>query len=182
MLVQHSWLLFTQLQPLIPSCFPAVTESDLVNLKVSEQWPGPHYQALQDNATGAHPKGHHCLLTREREGHRAGYTTTRISANKSNKSAPPCKKKAMQSAGAEPLPGSKPSPYSLPCNALFQLSSLTDSTLQADVLRSSSFTIPAYTLQQNLSFCFSLCYPKKDGPGQNHPVPQKILSWSQHKH
>lgn len=111
MLVQHPWLLFIQLQPLVPSCSTAVTESDLVNLKVSEQWPGPHHLGcrtlpqeprLQSERTS--------LFVNESHGHRAG-TQPPGSQLTSPTSQLPHERAALQSATAEHLPGSKLSPF-----------------------------------------------------------------------
>lgn len=139
MLVQHPWLLFIQLQPLVPSCFTAATESDLVNLKVSEQWPGPHHLGCRTLPQEPRlPSERTSLFANERvkvtglATQPAGFQLT------SPTSQLPHERSPMQSATAEHLPGSKLSPCSLPCNALFELSSLTEPTLQADVLSSSS--------------------------------------------
>lgn len=121
--MQHSWLLLTQLHSLVPFCFTA-TESDLVNLKGSEQRPDPH--ALQDTAPEAQPAicKDTTVCSPEREKVTGLATQAPAFQLTSPTSQLPHEKKAMQSATAEHLPGSKPSPYSLPGNALFELSAL----------------------------------------------------------
>lgn len=167
MLVQHSWLLFIQLQPLVPSCFTAVTESDLVNLKVSEQWPGllylgcktlPQEPKLQSERTSLFAKERVKVtgLATKPPGFQLTSPTNQL----------PHERASMQSATAEHLPGSKLNPYSSSCNALFEVSSLTEPTLQADVLSSSSTTPLLFllTLCSTIWAFFYFATLKKDWP------------------
>lgn len=134
--MQHSWLLLTQLHSLVPFCFTA-TESDLVNLKVSELWPGP--QALQDTAPGAQPAicKDTTVCSPEREKVTGLATQAPAFQLTSPTSQLPHEKKAMQSATAEHSLAVNPA--LTPCLAMLCLSSQPlEPTLQADVLSSSS--------------------------------------------